>query len=98
VTLDPRLEDVIKAATERTERGAFVALSPAMESRIGERLATEIAKLVAAGHAPVILCSAQVRAQVKKIADKIHPGIAVLSYNEIVQDVKVESLGMVAAE
>ena len=98
VTLDPRLEDVIKAATERTERGALVALSPAMESRIGERLATEIAKLVAAGHAPVILCSAQVRAQVKKIADRIHPGIAVLSYNEIVQDVKVESLGMVAAE
>jgi flagellar biosynthesis protein FlhA len=98
VTLDPRLEDVIKAATERTERGTFVALSPAMETRIGERLATEIAKLVAAGHEPVILCSAQVRAQVKKIADKIHPGITVLSYNEIIQDVKVESLGMVAAE
>jgi len=98
VTLDPRLEDVIKAATERTERGSFVALSPAMVTRIGERLAQEIAKLVKAGHEPVILCSPQVRAQVKKIADAVQPGIAVLSYNEIVQDVKVESLGMVAAE
>ena len=32
------------------------------------------------------------------IAETIQPGIAVLSYNEVVQDVKVESLGMVAAE
>jgi flagellar biosynthesis protein FlhA len=97
ITLDPRLEDVIKAATERTERGTFVALSPATVSRIGERLAQEISKLVSAGHEPVVLCSPQVRAQVKKIADTLQPGIAVLSYNEIVQDVKVESLGMVAA-
>ena len=98
ITLDPKLEDVIKAATERTERGAFVALSPATVSRIGERLSEEIAKLVKAGREPVILCSPQVRAQVKKIADAVQPGITVLSYNEVVQDVKVESLGMVAAE
>ncbi len=98
ITLDPKLEDVIKAATERGERGTFVSLSPSMVSRIGERLAQEIAKLVKSGHEPVILCSPQVRAQVKKIADAVQPGITVLSYNEIVQDVKVESLGMVAAE
>jgi flagellar biosynthesis protein FlhA len=69
-----------------------------MVSRIGERLSEEISKLVKSGHEPVILCSPQVRAQVKKIADAVLPGISVLSYNEIVQDVKVESLGMVAAE
>jgi len=53
---------------------------------------------VAAGHEPVILCSPQVRAQVKKLAEAVQPGVAVLSYNEIVQDVRVESLGMVAAD
>jgi flagellar biosynthesis protein FlhA len=98
ITLDPRLEDVIKSSTERTERGTYLALSPAAVSRIGERLAKEISKLVAAGREPVVLCSPQVRAQVKKIADTLQPGIAVLSYNEIIQDVKVESLGMVAGE
>jgi len=98
VTLDPKLEDVIKAATERTDRGALVTLSPAMVRDVGERFSQEISKLLAAGHAPVVLCSPQVRAQVKKIADAVQPGIVVLSYNEIIQDVKVESLGMVAAE
>jgi flagellar biosynthesis component FlhA len=46
----------------------------------------------------VILCSPQVRGQVRKIAETLQPGITVLSYNEIVQDARVESLGMVAAE
>jgi flagellar biosynthesis protein FlhA len=98
VTLDPKLEDVIKSATERSDRGALVSLSPAMVRSIGERLSQELSKLMAAGHAPIILCSPQVRAQVKKIADAVQPGITVLSYNEIIQDVRVESLGMVAAE
>jgi len=98
VTLDPKLEDVIKAATERTERGTQLSLSPVLVGRIGDRIGREVSKLVAAGREPVILCSPQVRAQVKRIAEAVQPGVAVLSYNEIVQDVKVESLGMVAAE
>jgi flagellar biosynthesis protein FlhA len=98
ITLDPKLEDMIKNAIERTERGSFLALTPQTVSRIGERLGKEVEKLVTAGHTPVILCSPQVRAQVKKIADTIQPGIAVLSYNEIIRDVQVEALGMVAAE
>jgi flagellar biosynthesis protein FlhA len=98
ITLDPRLEDLIKAAIERTERGTFLALTPPMVSRIGDRLSKEVQKLAAAGHTPIILCSPQVRAQVKRVADTIQPGIAVLSYNEVVRDVKVESLGLVALE
>jgi flagellar biosynthesis protein FlhA len=98
ITLDPKLEDVVKAAIERTERGAFLSLSPALVGRIADRLAKEVEKLVAAGHTPIILCSPQVRSQVKRIAETIQPGIAVLSYNEVIRDVKVESLGMVAVE
>ena len=98
ITLDPKLEDVVKAAIARTERGTFLSLTPGMVSRIGERLGKEVERLVAAGHPAVILCSPQVRAQVKRIADTIQAGITVLSYNEVLRDVKVESLGMVALE
>jgi flagellar biosynthesis protein FlhA len=98
ITLDPKLEDLIKGAIERTDRGSFLSLSPALVNKIGERIGKEVEKLVTAGHTPVILCSPQVRAQVKRIADTIQPGIAVLSYNEILRDVQVEALGMVASE
>jgi len=98
ITLDPKLEDMIRGGIERTDHGTFLALTPAVINRIGERLGREVEKLVTAGHTPVILSSPQVRAQVKKIADTVQPGIAVLSYNEIVKDIKVEALGMVAVE
>jgi flagellar biosynthesis protein FlhA len=88
VTLDPKLEDLIRSGT----------LSPALVNRIAERIGREVTKLAAAGRDPVILCSPQVRAQVQRIAETIQPGISVLSYNEILRDVKVEALGMVAAE
>jgi flagellar biosynthesis protein FlhA len=88
VTLDPKLEDLIRSGT----------LSPALVNRIAERIGREVTKLAAAGRDPVILCSPQVRAQVQRIAETIQPGISVLSYNEIMRDVKVEALGMVAAE
>ena len=98
ITLDPKLEDVIKAAIERSDRGSFLSLTPATVSRIAERIGREVERLLAAGHPAVILCSPQVRGQVKRIADSIQPGITVLSYNEVLRDVKVESLGMVALE
>ena len=98
VTLDPKLEDLIRAAIERTDRGTALGLTPALISRIGERLARETARLSEAGHSPVVLCSPAVRAAVKKVADAVQPGITVLSYNEILKDVKVEALGMVTAE
>jgi flagellar biosynthesis protein FlhA len=85
ITLDPKLEDLIKA-------------SPARVDLIAGRLGREVRKLVAAGHAPLILCSPQVRTQVRKIADTIQPDIVVLSHNEIIREAQVESLGMVEAE
>ncbi len=88
VTLDPKLEDLVRAG----------ALPPALAGRIAERIGRELTKLAAAGHAPVILCSPPLRAELSRIAETIQPGISVLSYNEILRDVKVESLGMVAAD
>ena len=95
ITLDPRLEDLVRNAVERTEGGSFLSLPPATLTRITERLAQAVEKLVAQGHSPVILCGPQIRSQVKRIADTIQAGISVLSYNEVVKELKVESGGMV---
>lgn len=89
VTLDPGLEDLIRAGAP--------GLTPAMVARIGERLSREVSKLVEAGHPPVVLCSPAVRPAVKRMMDAVRPGVSVLSYNEVLRDVKVEAVGMVAA-
>ena len=98
ITLDPKLEDLIKGATERNETGSVLKMAPSALAGISERVAREVDRLTLAGRAPVILCAPTVRAQVRRLADSIQPGIEVLSYAEILKDVRVEALGMVAAE
>jgi len=95
VTLDPRLEDKINSCIERTDRDTFLNMSPKDINRFIEAVSKEIEKLVAAGHAPVVLCSPQIRAQVKRILDTTKLNVAVLSYNEIITGIAVESLGTV---
>ena len=97
ITLDARLEDLVRGAAVRTEAGAVAALPPDAAARLSERVTREVDRLVLAGHAPVVLCSAGVRAAVKRLADTIRPGIAVLSYNEVVREVQIVS-GAVVGE
>jgi len=95
ITLDPRVEDAVHAATVRTEAGPAVALPPDAVNRIGDRLSREVDRLSLAGRAPVVLCSARVRAAVKRVAEAIRPGIAVLSYDEVVREVQIVTGGVV---
>ena len=50
VTLDPALEDRIRAGIEHTERGLFIRMSPQAVETTCRLIATEIEKLVAANH------------------------------------------------
>lgn len=98
ITLDPKLEDLIKGGTERIESGSVLTIAPSILTGITQRVGREVDRLLVAGHAAVILCAPAVRAQVRRLADMIQPGIEVLSYSEILREVRVEALGMVSAE
>ena len=50
------------------------------------------------GRAAVVLCRAEARALVKRLADAARPGIAVLSYAEIPAGIRVETAGVVKSE
>jgi flagellar biosynthesis protein FlhA len=95
VSLAPDLEDTIQKAIRSTDGGSYLALDPAVIQNITTATHKQLERLVAAGHHPVILCSAQVRYQ---LYNALHPSLqslTVLSYNEIVGSVKVESLGVI---
>ncbi len=97
VTLDPQLEDTINGYVERNERGSFLTLPPQMARQIAENVAGAVAKLMQQGFHGVVLCSPQVRAQVRKLIETPLPAVAVLSYNEITRGMNVESVGIVGA-
>jgi len=95
ITIDPALEDIISRSVERTERGTFVKLAPDLVGRIVRAISKEAERLLASGHQPILLCSPNVRAYVRRLTESAMPHLAVLSYNEVARGVQVESLGMV---
>jgi len=97
VTLSPDLEHEILEAVRRSETGEYIPLDPERAEAIGTSAVTALQPLVAAGHDPIILTSAQVRRYVKRIVERVLPRVIVLSYNEIDPAARLESEGQVSA-
>ena len=96
VTLDPALEDRIRAGLEHTERGLFIRMSPQAVEATCRAIGKEVEKLVRTNHPPVVLVSPQIRAGLKQMTAPHLPQLVVLSYNEITRDTLIESLGLAA--
>ena len=96
ITLDPAMEDRIRAGFEHTERGLFIRMSPQAVEATCRQIADELNKLILANHRPIVLCSPQIRAAVKELTSTHLPDLIVLSYNEITRDTRIESLAMVS--
>ena len=97
ITLDPSLEDTINGCLERSDRGTFLTMPPAMQNRIvaAVRDQIEAARRADPAASPVILCSPHVRVWVRRLIEAAMPQVAVLAFNEIVKGVEVASSGMV---
>ena len=98
VTLAPATEDLIAAGTEFTEAGFNVKLAPQVKDAIVKALGGELAKLSAAGHAPAVLVSPNVRAGLRQVVATALPKLTVLGLNEVTRDTGVESHGQVALD
>jgi flagellar biosynthesis protein FlhA len=96
VAVDPALEDRIRAGFEHTDRGLFIRMSPQSVEATCRILSTEINKLTARGHTPIVLVSPQIRAAMKRLTENHLPNLIVLSFNEVTRDTKIVTLGMVA--
>jgi flagellar biosynthesis protein FlhA len=94
VTLDPALEDRIRAGFEHNEDGLAVRLSPSEVEDICRSIAAGMETLESAGRPPVVLVSPAIRLAVKQLAAAHIPQLVVLSYNEITRDTKIESAAM----
>jgi flagellar biosynthesis protein FlhA len=95
VTLSAELEDTVQQAIRSTEGGSYLSLDPSIIQNITEAAHAQLDRLVSSGHHPVILSSAQIRSQLYNTLRPSLAAVTVLSFNEIVSTVKVESLGVI---
>ena len=83
VTLDPALEDRIRAGVEHSERGLFIRMSPQAVEATCQLISNEIEKFTVADRTPVLLVNPQIRPAVRQMTASYLPKLVVLSYNEI---------------
>ena len=98
VTLDPVVGDLINGYIDRGPGGTTMSVPPQVANAIAAAVAKTAEPLLAAGHQLVVLTGPTVRAGLKQILAGLLPNAAVLSYNEVVEDLDVESMGLVQLE
>ncbi len=95
ITIGQSVEKVISEAIQETEQGSFISMDPVIVQDIMENLAHNLEHFSSLDYQPVVLCSAQIRSHFKKFTDRFIPNLVVLSYNEILTNFKIQSLGTV---
>jgi len=96
VTLDPALEDLINGHIERSDRGSTNTMPPKTAQQIVQQIAAKTNELTQSGRLAVVLCSPQIRQTLRRMIESSLPHTAVLAYNEIVPEVAVQALAIVA--
>ncbi|MBQ9928059.1 MAG: flagellar biosynthesis protein FlhA [Lachnospiraceae bacterium] len=97
VTLDPKLEQEIMANVKQTENGAYLTLDPEKTKGIMKAVGNEVAKLENLGKNPIIITSPIVRMYFKRLTEDYYRDLIVVSYNEIENNIELQSVGMVTA-
>ena len=97
ITLDPKIEQEIMASVKQTENGAYLTLDPERTKAIIKSVETEIAKLENLGKNPIIITSPIVRMYFKRLTEDYVKDLIVVSYNEVENNVELQSVGMVTA-
>ncbi len=78
------------------EQGPGLRLSPGLRRNVSQRLLGEVRRSREAGHEAVILCGAEIRPALRRLLEIDAPRLAVLSFEEITRDTRVENVAMVA--
>jgi len=94
ITLGHSLESTIAGALQQTDHGSFLALDPSIAQKMMNKLAASLEKMSSLSYQPVVMCSAQIRHHVSRLIDRFMPHVAVLSYDEILSNVEIQSLDM----
>jgi len=97
-TLDPQLEQTLADGLRQTDVGVQLVLEPAVVQQVLHATRSEVERLAGEGRQPVALCSPRVRAHYRRLAARMVPTLAVMSYNELASGCQLETTGMVSLD
>ena len=93
--LDPEIEDMVRGAIKQTSAGSYLALDPDSVQLILQGVRSTVAPPPPGGQPPVLLTAIDVRRFVRKLIEMEFTDISVVSYQEIVPEIRIQPLGRV---
>lgn len=93
--LDPEIEDMVRGAIKQTSAGSYLALDPDSVQLILQSIRNTVSAPPPGGQPPVILTAIDVRRFVRKLIEMEFSEISVVSYQEIVPEIRIQPLGRI---
>lgn len=98
ITLDPNLEQLLLKVQKEARDSAGFSIDPRLIQKIYDKLGKMVQELLGSGYQPVVLCSPAVRLTFRRLSERFSTKLMVLSYNEIIPEAEVHSVGVVGIE
>lgn len=95
MTMDHAIENLMLQSLQQTTQGSFLSIEPEISQKIIKQIARSLDRFTSLNLQPIILCSAQIRLHLRKLVDRFIPNLVVLSYNDILSSIRIQSLGIV---
>ena len=93
--LDPEIEDMVRGAIKQTSAGSYLALDTDATQLILHAMRSTIVPTPLGGQPPVLFTAIDVRRFVRKLIEGEFPDMAVLSYQELVPEIRIQPLGRI---
>lgn len=96
MTLEPSLEARLRDSVQPTAAGIQLAIDTSFASTLLREIGSQAEQMAAAGYAPVLLCSSQVRLPLRRLIERSLPSVACMAYNEVANGMSVEAVALVS--
>ena len=94
VLLSPEVEEALRNATRTSSLGDFLELDPHYEQQLLDNLAEMTGAWGTNQQAPVVVTTADIRRQLRKLVEDEFFSLPVFSFSELSQHYKVQPVGM----
>lgn len=99
VTLSQEWEKILDDSCQRTELGTMFLLNPLQVQELIEMAASVLMRThQTVGYQPVVLCSPRIRLPLFQLLERHIPTVTVLSYSELITDIRVEQVDTIGEE
>ncbi len=98
LTLDSELERTMVGCLSKGDRGYYLALSPDVLQSLVNQLTGQLKKFSGLSQTPVVLTSQVMRVHFYRLIEQFYPNVRVLSFNEISNNVQIQSIGSLTLE